>query len=243
MGVALVVVVAIVIVLARYSRTARSQQALPPGLDLKSGTLDLGRLSSTSTVTGSFELSNRGAATYQIEKIVPECGCTVVRASDPVLRPNAAIQIPVTANAYGWGDGLKFKRVAVSLKDNTGGSWSILLTVKATIQPANHLAVVPGRIDIRNARRGEALALPLYVRGDKSVVDSLPGEIRVQAGSPNCLTVEPPKPRGWFECREIVLIAPAPNMASKPTSETFEIVIAGSYHERIQIPIRIAVQE
>jgi hypothetical protein len=237
----LIVIVAVLAMLLRL-RSSAPQQVLPPGLHLGSDTLDLGTVAATGTATASFRLSNTGSATYQIEKIVPECGCTVVRISDPVLRPNTQTEIPVTVQGAGWGDGLRTKLVAVHLKDGGGNTSNIVLKVTAMVQNFTDLAVIPARIDVPDARAGEALTVPIFVHGDKSVVDDLPSEIEIRAGAKNHLRIAPPKRQGWRASREIAVNFILPSSAS-PIKELLEIEIAGDYQQNLRIPVRIDFQQ
>lgn len=221
-------------------RPAKTHQPLPPGLRIESDTLDLGTLTPALTATGTFKLSNRGTSTYRIEKIAPECGCTVVRATESVLPPKATLHVPVMLKGSAWGSGRRTKRVLVQVKDDHGITTDVVLNVTAAVEEASKLALIPGRVDFQRVRPGEVVTIPMFVRGDKAVVESLPAEIKLNCNAPRAVVVQSPKLRGWRVSREILLSVLAPDGGSDPAvTHVLEIVVNGGYEQRVQIPVRL----
>jgi hypothetical protein len=145
-----------------------TKQKLPHGLKLVSDDIDLGTLGSSSSATGSFEIINDGELTYRVEKVVPECGCTVINLSERKLSPGRKLSIPVTISGSAWGEGRRTKRVAVYLSDEKNGNRSdLLFRVTANVEAVPRLSIIPARVRLGALRPGESTSIHLFARGEK----------------------------------------------------------------------------
>ncbi|HZL36365.1 MAG TPA: DUF1573 domain-containing protein [Tepidisphaeraceae bacterium] len=234
-----VAALAVVMMVMLRTRRASASPFLPPGLRLESDTQDLGIISAASSATGRFKISNTGPLVYRIDKVIPECGCMAAHLPDPVLGYPRTIDLAVTVNGAGWGDGLRKKSVAVFLSDNHGVRSSLKLTVTASVRRVTNLEVAPGRIDVPFSRTGEPIVVSLFVRGDKAIVDLIPPKILVTDAPITRLGISPSTLEGRSASREVFASIESPPAGQEADQRTLEIAVSGSYRQVIQIPIRL----
>lgn len=78
--------------------------------------VDLGSVVQGEIVSTSFRFTNKGNIPLVVKHIIPGCGCTKVKVSKEILKPNEEAVLEVTFESAGWS-GLQYK--SVTLRTNS----------------------------------------------------------------------------------------------------------------------------
>ena len=121
-----------------------------PQAFLSESVYDFGVVSEGARVSHSFELVNRGEADLRIDRVVPGCGCTVVKTPPKAIAPGNSTALEVEFDTSGFS-GEKVKSVRVHTNDPKNSV--ILLTLKGVIN--TDVLAKPSRVYFGDISKGQ----------------------------------------------------------------------------------------
>lgn len=89
--------------------------------------VDLGTIAHGEVVSYTFSFSNKGDGVLLVKDLIPECGCTLVKVSEKVVKPEEKASIEVVFNSRGW-HGSQYKSVNI-ISNATTPSRSVTIKV------------------------------------------------------------------------------------------------------------------
>lgn len=110
-------------------------------IEVPNAVFDFGTVSEGEKIAHTFKIKNSGAAALTIDRVVPDCGCTVSTASTKVIEPEDSGEISVEFDTTGFS-GQKVKTVRIYTNDPE--QETVMLSLRGEISP--DISVDPPRV-------------------------------------------------------------------------------------------------
>ncbi len=108
---------------------AESDTSLVANLEYLEDFFDFGTIYQGEIVSHAFKFKNSGNGVLIIKDVIPSCGCTTMKLSSKILKPNEEGYVEVVFNSKGWY-GSQYK--SVTLRTNSP-IWEKSVTIKANV--------------------------------------------------------------------------------------------------------------
>lgn len=106
-----------------------SDSSLVANLEYLEDFFDFGTIYDGEIVAHTFKFKNSGNGVLIIKDVIPSCGCTTMKLSSKMLKPNEEGYVEVVFNSKGWF-GSQYK--SVTLRTNSP-IWEKSVTIKANV--------------------------------------------------------------------------------------------------------------
>ena len=201
---------------AAHRRPAAEAESAGPvgGVVAVQSSVDVGTIFSGSGVHATFRLLNQNARPIHIDSITSDCGCTVPEISDATIAPQRELEIPVSyfPPEPQIEAGFAFQRNIIVHFRAPSGDWKLPLSLTGFVAADRSLRIFPLIVDMGDLRAGDSHTRILHLKGDATIVDSIPDSIAISPGQSLLVPTPavPAKSTAPIHQRDICLLVSVP---------------------------------
>jgi hypothetical protein len=184
------------------------------GLSVPHPMLDLGIVPSDEAIPCKFRLFNKTASIIRIESVDATCGCMVPELKSDAIAPGGSASIDVVFTAPGIpGDAPQPFEKAINVKVQTAsGEKSFALYLDGSVGAENSLMAFPQQVDLEEVPFDSTRQFILHLKGQPSVVNSIPSEIQLSTG----------------DLKKTIGVAPAPGAPNGIANRDVTVILKNS---------------